>query len=427
MKFFRKHQRKIVSILALLMVLLMVLPLLGNLLTVGASASKTDDIKDQINQLKKESSSLASQKAELAAQLKAIRSDKSKAVRQKELVENEVELLRSQIATSDQLIAQYDGLIAQKEEELVLAQEKEENQFDLFCERVRYMEEEGTISYWAILFNAADFSDLLDRVNFVNEVMEYDNAVMDLLAETRQQVAEAKTQLEVEQEAQREVREEQVAQKAELDEKLDAAEALVDEIAAKEDEVEAAEAALKKAADEADKEIAALQKEYDRLINEGKITINTGSGYQWPLSSNYNTLSSLFGYRIHPVTGKPGNHTGIDIPAPKNTKIYAARGGVVITSKMGSGSDWSYGNYVVINHGDGTSTLYAHMNSRAVKVGDVVNQGQVIGYVGTTGRSTGNHLHYEVRKNGTRVDPVNYYPSMTLYARSGGKTVKLKH
>jgi len=423
MKFFRKHQKKIISVLAFLMALLMLLPLLGNLLMVGASAGKSDDIKAQINALKGESGDLAAKKAELAAQLKAIRSDKSKAVKQKELVENEVEILRSQIETSDQLIAQYDGLITQKAEELTLVEEKEKAQFDLFCERVRYMEEEGTVSYWAILFNAADFQDLLDRVNFVNEVMEYDNAVMDLLAETRQQVADTKAQLEEEQAAQKVVREEQVAQKAELDEKLDEAEALVTEIAAKEDEVEAAEAELKAAANKLDKEIAALQKEYDRLINEGKITIDAGTGYQWPLAASYNNISSLFGHRIHPVTGKPGNHAGIDIPAPKNTKIYAARGGVVMTSKMGSGSDWSYGNYVVINHGDGTSTLYAHMNSRAVKVGDVVKQGQVIGYVGTTGRSTGNHLHYEVRKGSTRVDPINYYPDKTLYC--GG--VKLKH
>ena len=233
----------------------------------------------------------------------------------------------------------------------------------------------------------------------------------------------SKDQLEVEQAAQKVVREEQLAQKKELDEKLDEAEALVKEIAAKEDEVEAAEAELKAAADKLDKEIAALQKEYDRLIEEGKIKIDAGTGYLWPLAESYNTISSLFGHRIHPVTGKPGNHAGIDIPAPKNTKIYAARGGVVITSKMGSGSDWSYGNYVVINHGDGTSTLYAHMNSRAVKVGDVVKQGQIIGYVGTTGRSTGNHLHYEVRKGSTRVDPIDYYPNKTLYC--GG--VKLKH
>ena len=141
----------------------------------------------------------------------------------------------------------------------------------------------------------------------------------------------------------------------------------------------------------------------------------------WPLSGYY-TLSSLYGSRIHPITGKPNNHGGIDIPAPKNTHILAAKSGVVITSGYNS----SYGNYVVISHGT-SSTLYAHMTSRAVSVGDSVKQGQTIGYVGTTGSSTGNHLHFEVRVNDNRTDPINYFPELTLYVRANGQTVKLNH
>lgn len=425
MRFFRKHQKTIVAVLAGLMALLMVLPMLANIVGL-ASAATTDELKNQINQLKNQSGDLAAQKKDLTRQLKSIQSDKNKAMEQKMLIERQVDVIRSEIATSDSLIAQYDTLIAEKEVELADAEAKEADQFDLFCERVRSMEEDGTVSYWSILFNASDFSDLLDRFTFVSEVMEYDNAVMDMLAAARQAVADAKTELETDRTEQKAVREEQVAQKAELVEKLSQADALVDEIAAKEDEYQHAIKELEAAAAEVDKLVAAKQAEYERLISSGKITIDAGSGFMWPLSG-YTTLSSLFGPRIHPVTGKPGNHTGIDIPAPKGTSILASRGGVVITSKMGSGNDWSYGNYVVISHGDGTSTLYAHMNSRAVKEGDVVKQGQTIGYVGTTGRSTGYHLHFEVRKNGSRVDPVDYFPSMTLYVRSGGQVVKLKH
>ena len=142
----------------------------------------------------------------------------------------------------------------------------------------------------------------------------------------------------------------------------------------------------------------------------------------WPLNGYY-TLSSLAGSRIHPITGKPNNHGGIDIPAPKNTPILAAKSGVVITSGYNS----SYGNYVVISHGGSSSTLYAHMNKRGVSVGESVSQGQVIGYVGTTGSSTGYHLHFEIRTSAGRQDPVDYYPDLTLYVRSGGKTVLLQH
>ena len=141
----------------------------------------------------------------------------------------------------------------------------------------------------------------------------------------------------------------------------------------------------------------------------------------WPLPSGYNKLSSLYGNRKHPVTGKAGKHSGIDIPAPSGTSIYAAKSGVVITSEKGSGSYWSYGNYVLIAHSDGTSTLYAHMSKRAVSKGDTVKQGQTIGYVGITGRTTGYHLHFEVRKNGNRVDPVNYFQDKALYI--GGKRI----
>lgn len=422
---FRKHKKTIIAILAGLMALLMLLPLLASLVG-NASAVTTNELQNQISQLKNQSGDLAAQKKDLTNRLKSIQRDKNKAMDQKMLIERQVELIRDEITTSDNLIAQYDKLIAEKEAELAEAETKEANQFDLFCERVRSMEEDGSVSYWSILFNASDFADLLDRFTFVSEVMEYDNAVMDLLAAARQTVADAKVKLEENRTEQKVVREQQVAQKAELSEKLSQAGTLVEEIAAKEDEYEHALKELEAAAAEVDKLVAAKQAEYERLIAAGQITIDAGSGYLWPLSG-YATLSSLFGRRTDPVTGKPGNHTGIDIPAPKGTKIMASRGGVVITSKMGSGNDWSYGNYVVISHGDGTSTLYAHMNSRAVKEGDVIKQGQTIGYVGTTGRSTGYHLHFEVRKSGTRVDPVDYFPNTTLYLRSNGKVVKLKH
>ncbi len=422
MKFFRKYQKTIVAVMAGLMALLMILPMLANIVGV-ASAITTDELQNQINSLKNESSNLAAQKKELAAQLKAIRNDKNKALNQKRLVEQQINVIQSEIANSDRQLAQYDTLIAEKEVELTKAKEKEALQFDLFCERVRAMEEGGEVSYWGILFSACDFSDFLDRVTLVNDVMEYDNAVMDMLAKARQAVIDAKTSLEADRAAQQAVRDTQAAQKQELSVKFKEIDTLVAEYAAQEDAAEAAEAALKAAANQLDKEISKKQDELAAKIAAGQITIDPGSGYQWPLKG-YATLSSLFGGRKHPITGKAHNHTGIDIPAPRNTPITAARGGVVLTSTYGS----SYGNYVVISHGgNNESTLYAHMNSRAVKEGDVVKQGQVVGYVGTTGSSTGNHLHYEVRIGGQRKDPIDFYPSMTLYVRANGQTVKLKH
>ena len=193
---------------------------------------------------------------------------------------------------------------------------------------------------------------------------------------------------------------------------------MIEEINDREDELEAKEKDLKVSAQKLDSEIKRLEREMAAQISQ----VKSESGFLWPLSSNLNTLSSLYAGRLDPITGKPDSHTGIDIPAPKNTPILAAKSGVVVTSIKGSGSYWSYGNYVLIAHSDGTSTLYAHMEKRNVSKGQVVKQGDVVGYVGTTGRSTGNHLHFEVRVNGNRRDPLDYFKDMPLYFRSGGKT-----
>jgi murein DD-endopeptidase MepM/ murein hydrolase activator NlpD len=257
----------------------------------------------------------------------------------------------------------------------------------------------------------------------IEEFIQYDNSVMDTLLALQAQIESDKADLESSKAEEEAAKAEQETAKAEQKSKQAEVDALITQISAQEDELEAQEAELKKAAAAADAQIKAKEKELAAQIAK----VVSESGFQWPLSGSYNTLSSLYGSRIHPVTGKPSNHTGIDIPAPSGTPIYAAKSGVVSTSVYGSGSSWSYGNYVVISHSDGTSTLYAHMSKRAVSEGQTVKQGAVIGYVGTTGRSTGNHLHFEVRVNGNRTDPINYFKSMTLYATSNGKKSLLSH
>ncbi len=419
MKFFRKHQRTILAFLAGMMALLMIIPLLANVVAMAAS---TKGLQEELAELRSESGQLSAEKQKLSAQLKSIQADKEEAVEKKALVEKQVNVIRAEIANSDRQLARYDELIREKNVELDQAQEKEARQFELFCKRVRSMEEGGKVTYWSILFHATDFTDFLDRVTMVNEVMEYDNAIMDMLAETRQQIADTKASLEADRDAQQKVRDAQAAQKKELDGKLKEADALVHQLAGKEDELEAAEKALAAAAAEQDRKIAAKQRELEAKLSNGTVVIDAGTGYLWPLKG-YNTLSSLYGNRMHPILHKTMKHSGIDIPAPRGTNILAARGGVVITSAYSS----SYGNYVVVSHGNQESTLYAHMNSRAVTEGDVVTQGQILGYVGTTGRSTGNHLHFEVRVGGSRRDPVDYYPGVTLYVRSGGTKVQLDH
>ena len=353
----------------------------------------------EIDAMKEEANSLKQQQEEIQDQLDSLAADRENAMARKTLLEQQINATRAEINTIAAQIAKYDELIAQKQEELSQAEAEEQAQYELFCERVRYMEEQGEVSYWSILFSSKDFADLLDNAMMVEEIMDYDNQVMDQLIALREQIEEDKAELETARQEQQDAKAEQEAAQANLQAQESEVDALLSQISNQEDELEAREAQLRAASDAATAEIAAAERELAAQI----ANVPSESGFLWPLPGRYN-LSSLFGSRKHPITGKANNHTGIDIPASSGTSILAAKSGVVTTSTYNN----SYGNYVVVSHSDGTSTLYAHMVRRNCSKGDTVSQGQVIGYVGTTGSSTGNHLHFEVRVNGSRVDPINY-------------------
>lgn len=359
----------------------------------------------EIDAMKEEANSLKQQQEEIQDQLDSLAADRENAMARKTLLEQQINATRAEINTIAAQIAKYDELIAQKQTELDEAEAEEQAQYELFCERVRYMEEQGEVSYWSILFSSKDFADLLDNAMMVEEIMDYDNQVMDQLIALREQIEQDKAELETARQEQQDAKAEQEAAQANLQAQESEVDALLSQISNQEDELEAREAQLRAASDAATAEIAAAERELAAQI----ANVPSESGFLWPLPGQYN-LSSLFGSRKHPITGKANNHTGIDIPASSGTSILAAKSGVVTTSTYNN----SYGNYVVVSHSDGTSTLYAHMVRRNCSKGDTVSQGQVIGYVGTTGSSTGNHLHFEVRVNGSRVDPINYFTDLPL-------------
>lgn len=401
-QWWKEHGRKwVFRLCGLALAATVAVSLLPEAVVVPASAVT----QAEIDAMREEADDLKSQQKEIQAKLDALEADQANAMERKTLLEQQINATQAEINTIAAQIAKYDELIAQKQEELSQAEAEEQAQYELFCERVRYMEEQGEVSYWSILFSSKDFADLLDNAMMVEEIMDYDNQVMDQLIALREQIEEDKAELESARQAQQAAKEEQEAAQANLKSQEAEVSALIDQLAAQEDQLEAEEAKLQAAANAADAEIAAAERELAAQINN----VVSESGFMWPLPGYYN-LSSLFAGRIHPITGKPQHHTGIDIPAPSGTDILAAKSGVVTTSTYNN----SYGNYVVVSHSDGTSTLYAHMSRRGVSKGEVVSQGQYIGDVGTTGSSTGNHLHLEVRVNGSRVDPTQYF-SVALY------------
>ena len=388
------------AVLALLLLLPMVTMILG-----GAGAVT----QSEIDALKAEQAASQARQDELEEQLADVEADQAEAQQRRQLLQAQLDAINNEIENIDKQIAYYDAEIAQKEEEQAEAEANEEAQYELFCQRVRAMEEEGTVSYWSILFNSESFSELLDRLADIDAVMAYDNQVMDELIAIREEIIALRTQLETSRAEEQAARDQQAAKQAEQQAKVAEAQELLDQINADVAEVNRQLDAESEAAAEIQAEIAQKQKQLEEQRRQNNITIDSETSYLWPLPGYYR-LSSLFGYRIHPITGEAHSHTGIDIPAPGNTPILACKSGQVVTSAY----HYSYGNYVVIDHGNGNSTLYAHMSSRAVSEGDMVTQGQTIGYVGTTGSSTGNHLHLEVRDNYTRVDPESKFPSLSL-------------
>ena len=363
--------------------------------------------QSEIDALKAEQAESQARQEELKEQLADVKEDQAAARQKRQILQQQLEAINAELDSINAQISYYDGEIAQKEAERREAEAKEQAQYERFCERVRAMEEEGTVSYWSILFNAEDFSDLLDRLADVDAVMDYDNQVMEELTAARQELERLQAELESARAEEQAAKDQQEAKKAEQQAKVAEAQKLLDQINADAAELNRQLDDEMEGAAEIQAEIARKQKQLEEERRQNNVTIDSETNYLWPLPGYYR-LTSLFGYRIHPITGKAHSHTGIDIPAPGGTPIQACKSGQVVTSAY----HYSYGNYVVIDHGNGNSTLYAHMSSRAVSEGQMVSQGQTIGAVGDTGNTSGPHLHYEVRRNGQRTDPEAYYPNL---------------
>ena len=357
-----------------------------------------------IDALKKESSQLETKKAELEKQLDALADDKAEVLQRRKLLDQQVANTSAQIQNIETQISEYSALITQTEAELAEAERQEAEQYDLFCRRVRAMEEQGTVDYWSVLFRASDFSDLLSRLDAVNEIIEYDQRVIDRLKALQVEISEKKADLEDSKAQSEAARSELVSKKKQLDAQRQEAIALINEIQSNENQYQGALSALDREEEAIQRKIVQLSRELAaQQAAQGKPVSSSSGGYIWPVDSRY--ITSTVGGRSSPGGVGSTNHKGTDIGRVGYTSsVYAAKAGTVIVSQYSS----SYGNYVVVSHGSGNTTLYGHMSSRKVEVGQYVNQGDVIGITGSTGNSTGPHLHFEVTENGVRVNPLSH-------------------
>jgi len=380
---------------------------------------------EEINGLKQDADALTEQRKELKAKLAQLKKDKSQAMQRKELLDQDIASLTSQIENTQAQIDAYAVLIVQTEAELAEAERQEAEQYELFCKRVRAMEERGEVSYWAVLFRAESFTDLLGRLDDVNAIMEADQQVIDKLQALQEATKAKKAELEEQKADEEAAKAELEEKKAELNVQREEANKVIQELVQNEEDTEAA-------IDGLEEEEAAIEKEIERLNREwaaqqaalGHSSQSNPGGYIWPVDSRY--ITSTVGGRNSPGGIGSTNHRGTDIGRVGYTSpIYASKAGTVIVSQRSS----SYGEYVVISHGSGNTTLYGHMSTRKVSVGQYVNQGDVIGITGSTGNSTGPHLHFEIVENGVRVNPLSdgadpkmgYLSGYTLSGTARGK------
>ncbi len=394
----RKWIVRVVAIIMALIMMLSVLYVVVGSLTAGAVT------QGQIDNLKLQQKEIEKKKQEIQSQINSMEYEQSTALAKKEVLDSQIQLTQDDIANINEQIESYTQLIEDKKVEVIQSQQKEDAQWEIYKVRIRSMEENGTISYISVIFQASSFSELLSRISIVGQIMQADENLYEQLKVAKQATIDAQATLEEAKAGQEVERASLVVKEAELTTQLAAADELLlkienDIAAAKELYAQELDAG-KQIQDDINKRIEELKKQTQPVVGTGNLV--------WPTPSS-NRVTSPYGMRQHPIYKDYRMHNGIDIGAKYGVSVLAADDGTVVISQYSS----SYGNYIVLSHGNGITTLYAHLSTRGVKVNDKVEQGQVIGKIGSTGASTGPHLHYEVSKNGARVNPLNYYASGT--------------
>ena len=357
--------------------------------------------QSQIDALEDEREALRDQRDDMQAEIDALKSDQDNALAQKYALDAQNELHRQEIELIDEQIEIYTKLVEQKSLEVEAAQKAEDEQLEAYKKHVRAMEEDGSFTYLAIIFGSRNLSDLLSNIDMIKEIMQADKRLHDQYIAAREETEQVKAEYELMLGDLQDKQDELVAEKAALELEIEAANKIIAEL-------EALIEVSREAFDAIVAEEAALQSQINNMIaelerQEAANSITSTGTYIWPLPGY--SPGSAYGWRMHPIYNEMRFHAGEDIGAPGGTSILAADSGVATIGPAGSG----YGNYVIINHGGGRVTLYAHMSAFNVTSGQSVSQGDVIGYVGTTGTSTGNHLHFEVRVNGATTDPKQYF------------------
>lgn len=411
---FGKRLKSAISVLlSLVLMFSLVLCFTPTNANAATTQAEIDELKEQRNQLKE-------QQKDIQNTVNSLRGQQDKLIELKTALDEKNAITLQQILNLEEQITLHEELIEQKSVELEKAQDVADEQLRRLKVRIRNMEENGRYNYVAVLFGAESISEFLSLMDDIGDIMKSDR---DLENSYKEAVTDLKTVKSEYEEARLELKEQKAELtnlSAQLEKDIVEANAAILEL---EGDISANSAILsqlnaqdKEMQDKINQKIKELneQNKPSNPSNPSNPSKPSGSGTLtvWPSYCTY--ITSVQGNRVHPITGQQGTHGGTDIGASYGSAIYAAGSGTVVTAYNNSAYNGGYGNYAMINHGNGIQTLYAHMSVCSVTVGQTVSAGQTIGYVGSTGRSTGPHLHFEVRVNGSRVDPQSYYPGISF-------------
>lgn len=358
-----------------------------------------------VSELEKERKALARESENALEEIKNLKSKKLSVAEEMEKMDKAMNSLQQEMNIAQEELDRLKASLKKSQDELAEATKKREEQFELLGKRLKYLQQKGAEGYLEILLEAEGFSDLFLRLQYVNDIMEYDKQLLDELQKTQELIAEKTKQIEEDKVAQEKVVKEYNEKYASMEKVLAEKKALVASYEKDVNKYEQLIEANKKADQAVLSELARQQRSVD--TSSQQVYYTGGGSLGWPVparAASSSSLSSGFVRRTNPVTGRSESHSGYDIPAPYGSAIVAAEGGTVTYAGWMNG----YGNTVMINHGGGVTTLYGHNSSLTVSKGQKVSRGQTIAKCGSTGMSTGNHCHFSVLQNGSYVNPEPY-------------------